>query len=41
LDNYGKSLSSRILAFPLEISDQLRDHLRGGHLLSEPPTSAR
>lgn len=29
LDNYGKSLSSRILAFPLEIPDELASHLRG------------
>lgn len=29
LDNYGKALSSRILAFPLEIPDNLRTGLRG------------
>jgi hypothetical protein len=29
LDNYGKSLSARILAFPLEIPDTLRPRLRG------------
>jgi hypothetical protein len=29
LDNYGKSLSSRILAFELEIPEKLRAQLRG------------
>ncbi len=29
LDNYGKSLSARVLAFELEIPDTLRGHLRG------------
>src|ERR1700682_3023417 len=29
LDNYGKSLSARVLAFELEIPDALRSHLRG------------
>jgi hypothetical protein len=29
LDNYGKSLSSRILAFQLDIPSSLRHHLRG------------
>ena len=29
LDNYGKALSSRILAFELEIPETLRPHLRG------------
>ncbi len=29
LDNYGKSLSSRILAFELEVPDELASHLRG------------
>ncbi len=29
LDNYGKALSSRILAFELDIPDSLRHHLRG------------
>jgi hypothetical protein len=29
LDNYGKSLSARILAFELEIPDPLTAHLRG------------
>ena len=29
LDNYGKSLSSRILAFELDIPDKLRGRLRG------------
>lgn len=29
LDNYGKSLSSRILAFELDIPQQLAEHLRG------------
>jgi hypothetical protein len=29
LDNYGKSLSSRILAFELELPDALRPRLRG------------
>ena len=29
LDNYGKSLSSRILAFELDIPDELSSHLRG------------
>jgi hypothetical protein len=29
LDNYGKSLSSRILAFELEIPEKLRPRLRG------------
>ncbi|MEO8629080.1 MAG: hypothetical protein ABI612_13400 [Betaproteobacteria bacterium] len=29
LDNYGKSLSARVLAFELEIPDALRGHLRG------------
>jgi hypothetical protein len=29
LDNYGKALAARILAFELEIPDSLRSHLRG------------
>jgi hypothetical protein len=29
LDNYGKSLSSRVLAFELEIPDALAGELRG------------
>jgi len=29
LDNYGKSLSARVLAFELDIPDNLRDRLRG------------
>ena len=29
LDNYGKSLSARVLAFELEVPDALRSHLRG------------
>lgn len=29
LDNYGKSLSSRILAYEIEIPEQLATHLRG------------
>lgn len=29
LDNYGKSLSSRILAFEIEIPERLASHLRG------------
>ena len=29
LDNYGKSLSSRILAFELDIPDQLTSLLKG------------
>ncbi len=29
LDNYGKSLSARILAFELEIPEALRPRLRG------------
>ena len=29
LDNYGKSLSSRILAFELELPESLRSRLRG------------
>jgi hypothetical protein len=29
LDNYGKSLASRILAFELDIPDRLANHLRG------------
>jgi hypothetical protein len=29
LDNYGKSLASRVLSFELEIPDSLRSHLRG------------
>lgn len=29
LDNYGKSLASRILAFELEVPDRLRNRLRG------------
>ncbi len=29
LDNYGKSLSAAVLAFELEIPDELRKHLRG------------
>ena len=30
LDNYGKSLSSRILAFELELPEAVRPRLRGG-----------
>ena len=29
LDNYGKSLSSRILAFEIDVPDELATHLRG------------
>ena len=29
LDNYGKSLSSRILAFELDVPDELASELRG------------
>jgi len=29
LDNYGKSLSARVLAFELDIPDDLRSRLRG------------
>jgi len=29
LDNYGKALAARVLAFELEIPDSLRGHLRG------------
>ena len=29
LDNYGKSLSARVLSFELEIPDSLRSQLRG------------
>jgi hypothetical protein len=29
LDNYGKALCSAILAYPLEVPDRLRNHLRG------------
>lgn len=29
LDNYGKSLSSRVLAFEIDVPDALRPHLRG------------
>jgi hypothetical protein len=29
LDNYGKSLSARILAFQLDVPDELASHLRG------------
>ena len=29
LDNYGKSLASRVLSFELEIPDALRRHLKG------------
>jgi hypothetical protein len=29
LDNYGKSLSSRILAFELDVPDHLATHLKG------------
>jgi hypothetical protein len=29
LDNYGKSLSSRILAFELDVPDELASHLHG------------
>lgn len=29
LDNYGKALAARVLAFELEIPDALRGHLRG------------
>ena len=31
LDNYGKSLSSRILAFELDIPDQLTSQLKGSN----------
>ncbi|NIO39671.1 MAG: hypothetical protein GTO41_05425 [Burkholderiales bacterium] len=34
LDNYGKSLSSRVLAFELEIPDELAPLLRGNNLSS-------
>lgn len=29
LDNYGKALCSAILAYPIEVPDRLRNHLRG------------
>jgi len=29
LDNYGKSLSSRVLSFEIEIPDNLESHIRG------------
>ncbi len=29
LDNYGKALCSAILAYPLEVPERLRNHLRG------------
>jgi len=29
LDNYGKSLSARVLSFELEIPDSLKPQLRG------------
>ena len=29
LDNYGKALAARVLAFELEVPDTLRGHLRG------------
>ena len=29
LDNYGKSLSARVLSFELDIPDTLRPHLKG------------
>jgi hypothetical protein len=38
LDNYGKSLSSRVLAFELDIPEKLAGHLRG--MKSQAPTTA-
>ena len=29
LDNYGKSLSARVLSFEIELPESLRGHLRG------------